>query len=198
MKKRQPIGLLCATAAVVSIGGVLTPLAIAQADEENASSRIGSASAFVDTTATDGEAGYTVEPAGAPALEAGYTVETFQHPDAGRIATKYNILLTEGDGNIVQDSCSSLEEQIIVESYTGDWDRTSWPKICFTLTGETGWLSLEIPSSYAVRASRNHALTVTTRDDVKTDTVTVAADTYKNINTSIDETGVAVIELRVT
>ncbi|MGN6425995.1 MAG: hypothetical protein ACTHMF_04175 [Leifsonia sp.] len=181
----------------MSIGGVLMPLAIAQADEEDSSSRIGSASAFVDTTATDGEAGYTVEPAGAPPLEAGYTVETFQHPGAGRIAMEYNILLTEGDGNIIQDSCNGVKEQIIVESYTGDWDRTSWPKICFTLTGDTGWLRLEIPSSYAVRASKNHALTVTTRDDIKTDTVTVSADKYKNINTSIDETGVAVIELRV-
>ncbi len=197
MNKRQ-MGVLCASVAVVSIGGVLAPLAVAQADEDDSSSRVGAESDVVATTSTQESAGYTVEPAGAPALEAGYTVETYQHPGAGRIATEYNILLTEGDGNIVQDSCSSLEEQIIVESYTGDWDRTSWPKICFTLTGETGWLSLEIPSSYAVRASRNHALTVTTRDDVKTDTVTVAADTYKNINTSIDETGVAVIELRVT
>ena len=196
MKKRQTTGLL-SSAAVLSIAGVLAPWAVAHAEGDDPVRRTGSAPAFLRSSATGEQAGYTVEPAGAPAMEAAFAVEKYQHPDAGRIAVEFNILLMEGDGNIIQDSCSGLKEQIVVESYTGDWDRTSYPKICFTVSRDAGWLSLEIPSSFAVRAPQKHDLTVLTRDDDKIATVNVAADKYKNINTSIDETGVAVIELRV-
>ncbi|MFK3670671.1 hypothetical protein ACI2IX_10905 [Leifsonia aquatica] len=117
--------------ATLAIGGVISPLIAYSAEPRGPVTRIGSESDVVTSSASEPEPGYTVEPAGAPALEAGYTVENFQHPGAGRIAVEFNILLKEGDGNIVHQPCDPLKEQIAVESSTGDFSRDDYPKICF-------------------------------------------------------------------
>ena len=68
--------------------------------------------------------------------------------------------------------------------------------LCFTVTGSTGWLSLEIPGSYGIRAEDNHDLTVTTNDNGRTETRTVTKGNRNSLmNANRDD--VAVVELRI-
>ena len=181
----------------LAVGGVVSPLIAYSAEPGDAVVRVGSESDFVTSSASADKPGYTVESAGAPAVEAGYTIENFQHPGAGRIAVDFNILLKEGDGNIIQQKCDGSKAQIVVESSIGNFSRTDFPKICFGLVGDKGWLTMEIPGSYLVTAPRNRAVTATTTDDVTTRSVVVPAGTPASIDTSAEQTGVVVVELRV-
>ncbi|MFF2051757.1 hypothetical protein ACFVU2_09160 [Leifsonia sp. NPDC058194] len=195
-KMRRALALLLAGTAL-AFCGIAMPLAAYSAEDEQAAVRVGSLSDVQSTSAGGDAPGYTVERANSAPLEAGFTVENFQHPGAGRIAVEFNILLKEGDGNIIHQPCDPLKEQITVESSTGDFSRDDYPKLCFGLTGDKGWLTMEIPGSYLVKAPKKHAVTATTTDDLTTRTVVVPADKPVYVDTSAEQTGVVVVELRV-
>gem|GEM_PF-4266658 len=101
-------------------------------------------------------------------------------------------MLKEGDGNLLYADCNRNRNQIQIHSTV-----TDHPALCFTLTGPTGWLAVEIPGSYGVRAGDNHNLTVTTTDNGHTETRTVTKGTRSYIANAIGE-DVMVVELRVT
>ena len=76
----------------------------------------------------------------------GYAVEDFGYPGAARILTEENIVLKRGDGHITLADCASGTGLLEV------WAREK-DKICFQVIGDSGWLTLEIPSVYAIRGN---------------------------------------------
>jgi len=131
------------------------------------------------------------EPATAPVVEAGYPIENYLHPNADEIAATTGVVLKEGDGYLMFADCTNNREQIQVVR-SGTARRT----LCFNLTGPTGWLTMEIPASYGVRAGKNHDLTVTTTDNGHTETRTVTKGARQDVSNAIGE-DVVLVELRI-
>ncbi|PJM95120.1 hypothetical protein [Streptomyces sp. CB01373] len=75
-----------------------------------------------------------------------YAVEYFDYPQADKILKEKGIVLKRGDGHILLAECGSQEGLLEV------WPRTM-DKICFRVTGNGGYLTLEIPSVYGVRGN---------------------------------------------
>ena len=126
-----------------------------------------------------------------PAPEAGYPVENYIHPNAQTIAAATGVFLKEGDGHLMHTDCTNNPDQIRVSSRVTDHSG-----LCFTLTGSTGWLTMEIPASYGVRAGKSHNLTVTTTDNGHTETRTITKGARGDIRNAIGDATV-LVELRV-
>ncbi|MEU6220886.1 hypothetical protein ABZ845_25780 [Streptomyces sp. NPDC047022] len=76
----------------------------------------------------------------------GYAVEDFNYPDAAKIQQELGIVLKRGDGHIVLAACGSQDGLLEI------WERNRQSHICFRVTGNSGYLSLEIPAVYGIRA----------------------------------------------
>ncbi|MFD3525788.1 hypothetical protein [Streptomyces sp. NPDC058653] len=124
-----------------------------------------------------------VEAAVAPvAAEApGYAVEDFDYPGADKILEEQGITLKRGDGHIVLATCDSETGLLEV------WARSrSNERICFRVTGNSGYLSLEIPSVYGVQGNA-YATTVdmTVEDEEKSFDIT--KNTWTPVGESVDD-----------
>ncbi|MFD7680041.1 hypothetical protein [Streptomyces sp. NPDC060187] len=104
-----------------------------------------------------------------------YAVEDFNYPDAQRILTEQNIVLKKGDGHITLADCASGTGLLEV------WAREK-DKICFQVIGKSGWLTLEIPSVYAVRGND-----YTTEVDMTVGTEAKSFDIDQNAWTPVGE-----------
>lgn len=93
-------------------------------------------------------------PAGALVSDAapGYAVEDYAYPQADKILQERGITLKRGDGHIVLADCAG--EPGLLEIWARAQDR-----ICFRVTGDTGFLTMEIPSVYGVLGN-DYATTV--------------------------------------
>ncbi len=134
--------------------------------------------------------GPPIAPATAP-VDAGYLVEDFTHPNAEMIAQTTGIVLKQGDGNLMMTDCTNSREHIQV-TRTAATNRN----LCFALTGSTGWLTMEIPGSYGVRAGINNDLTVTTTNNGQKQTHTITKAARHDVTTAIGD-AVVLVELRV-
>lgn len=76
----------------------------------------------------------------------GYAIETFGYPLADKILAEKNIRLKRGDGNITLADCAS--EAGLLEVFA-----RAREKVCFKVTGSSGWLTLEMPAVYGIRGS---------------------------------------------
>lgn len=76
----------------------------------------------------------------------GYAVENFAYPNADQILQQKGITLKRGDGHIVLADCDSAPGLLEV------WAR-SQDRICFQVTGATGFLTMEIPSVYGIKGN---------------------------------------------
>ncbi|WP_437294760.1 hypothetical protein [Sorangium sp. So ce426] len=77
----------------------------------------------------------------------GYAVEDFNYPQAGKILAEQGITLERGDGRVVLADCASQTGLLEV------FARKRKHSICFRVTGNSGYLSLEIPAVYAIRGN---------------------------------------------
>ncbi|WP_424887182.1 hypothetical protein [Streptomyces sp. XH2] len=84
----------------------------------------------------------------------GYVVEDFTYPGADKIKAEKGITLKRGDGHVTLADCSSGTGLMEVWSRKND-------KICFRTTGTSGYLTLEIPSVFAVKGAADHTADVT-------------------------------------
>lgn len=127
------------------------------------------ASASADDSVT------AVEPVGAGAP--GYAVEDFDYPGADKILAERGITLKRGDGHIVLADCASEGELVQVKAMPNVLDT-----VCFRVTGDSGWLSLEMPSVFSVKGNDyNTQVSMTTDGDQRT------WDVDKNLWTSVGE-----------
>ncbi|MFF8835165.1 hypothetical protein [Streptomyces sp. NPDC015130] len=76
----------------------------------------------------------------------GFAVEDFGYPHADKILAEQGIVLKRGDGHITLVDCASGTDFLEV------WAREK-PKICFKVTGNSGWLTMEIPSVHLIRGN---------------------------------------------
>lgn len=76
----------------------------------------------------------------------GYAVEDFVYPQADKILQDRGIILKRGDGHIVLAECGSQEGLLRVRAR--DLEDT-----CFRVTGNKGYLSLEIPSVHLIKGN---------------------------------------------
>ncbi|WP_307627030.1 hypothetical protein [Streptomyces turgidiscabies] len=125
-------------------------------------------------SAPTSESGTAVE---AVAGEApGYAVETFDYPNADKILAEQNIVLKRGDGHITLADCASGTGLLEV------WAREKADRICFKVVGSSGWLTLAIPSVYAVKGN-DYATEV----DMTVGTEEKSFDVEKNTWTAVGE-----------
>lgn len=106
----------------------------------------------------------------------GYAVEDFAYPNADKILAEQNIVLKRGDGHITLADCASGTGLLEV------WAREQTDKICFRVVGNSGWLTLEIPSVYAVKGND-----YTTEVDMTVGTEEKSFDIEKNTWTAVGE-----------
>ncbi|MFB7449252.1 hypothetical protein [Streptomyces sp. NPDC056194] len=105
----------------------------------------------------------------------GYAIEDFGYPNADRILADRGIKLKRGDGHITLAACGSATDLLEVWSRAND-------KICFRVTGTTGWLTLEIPAVFAVKGN-----SYTTQVDMTAGTEEKTFDVNKNAWTPVGE-----------
>ncbi|MEU7153526.1 hypothetical protein AB0B15_36750 [Streptomyces sp. NPDC045456] len=75
-----------------------------------------------------------------------YAVEDLNYPNADKVFAETGIKLKRGDGHITLASCGS--EQGLLEV----WSRKN-NKVCFRATGNSGYLTLEIPKVFAFKGN---------------------------------------------
>ncbi|SPE49659.1 hypothetical protein SNS2_1350 [Streptomyces netropsis] len=150
-------------------------------------------------------AGSTLGPAVAapgPADDAALpvAVETFNYPNAAKILKEQGIALRKGDGHILLADCK-VSKDIVVSTGMRHPGQTESGKYCFrvTGTGKVGYLSLEIPKVFNVRAG-DYSVRASVTADGKTETVTVPKNEYTPVGVGIDDqnTPTMLVELRVT
>ncbi|MFI1975989.1 hypothetical protein [Streptomyces wedmorensis] len=111
----------------------------------------------------------------------GYAIEDFGYPDADRILAERGITLKRGDGHIVLADCTGGTDLLELWSRHRANDR-----VCFRVTGTTGYLSLEIPGVYAARGnSYSTVIDMTTGTEEKSFDVT--RNTWTPVGESADD-----------
>ncbi|WP_371675478.1 hypothetical protein [Streptomyces sp. NBC_01276] len=105
----------------------------------------------------------------------GYAIEDFGYPNADKILAERGITLKRGDGHIVLADCASATDLLEVWSRAND-------KICFRVTGASGYLTLEIPAVFAVKGNSYSA-----QVDMTTGTEQKKFDVNKNAWTPVGE-----------
>ncbi|MEU1201629.1 hypothetical protein ABZ446_36170 [Streptomyces sp. NPDC005813] len=123
----------------------------------------------------------------------GYAVEDYNYPLADKILEEQNIVLKRGDGRIVLADCAS--ETGLMEVYA-----TSQDKICFKVTGSSGWLTMEIPSVYGMKGSADQSAEVDMTTDSEQKTFDVPKDNFVGVGQSDDPEGRqwTLMEIRTT
>ncbi len=114
--------------------------------------------------------------------EPGYAVEDFSYPGADKILAQQNIVLKRGDGHIVLADCASATGLLEV------WSRSS-AKICFKVTGASGWLTLEIPRVYGIKGSVDQSAQVDMTTGTEEQTYDVAKNAFTGVGESTDPQG---------
>ncbi|WP_405697917.1 hypothetical protein OHA99_24890 [Streptomyces coelicoflavus] len=122
----------------------------------------------------------------------GYVVEDFDYPQADKIYEEQGIRLKRGDGHITLATCTSGTGQLEVYSRSN-------AKLCFRVTGESGWLTLEVASVYGVQTpayDTEFEMTV----DAETTSVDVPANSWQGVGASADPEGRPhmLVEIRTT
>ncbi|MGW4025258.1 hypothetical protein [Streptomyces sp. NPDC005009] len=109
----------------------------------------------------------------------GYAVETFDYPQADRILQERGILLKRGDGHIILADCASDENLLQV------WATGHSTRFCFRVTGNEGYLALEMPAVYSVRGN-DYQTQVDMTVDGEEHTYDIARNTWTAVGASAD------------
>jgi hypothetical protein len=114
----------------------------------------------------------------------GYAVEDFNYPNADKILAEQGITLKRGDGHIVLADCASATDLLQVRA------RATSTVICFRVTGNSGFLTLEIPSVYAVKGNAYDAqvdMTTGTGTDAEEKTFDITKNTWTAVGETADD-----------
>ncbi len=110
-----------------------------------------------------------------------HAVEDFNYPQADKIQMEKGILLKRGDGHIVLATCGS--QNGLLEIYARSKD-----KICFRVTGNSGYLSLEIPAVYGIKGN-DYSTDVTMTVGGQEKNFDIPKNTYTPVGESDDPEG---------
>ncbi|MFD3947932.1 hypothetical protein [Streptomyces sp. NPDC058579] len=108
-------------------------------------------------------------------------VEDFAYPGADRIREEQGIVLKRGDGHIVLADCASGTGLLEV------WSRDN-ARVCFRASGNSGRLTLEIPTVYRVNSNAyTTELDMTVGTEEKT--YDIPANSWKPVGETADPDG---------
>lgn len=148
---------------------------------------------------TGGTPGASERPGGpaaavAPVAEEapGYAVEDFAYPGADRVLAERGITLKRGDGHIVLADCGPTGLLEI-------WARGNTEKICFRTTGDSGYLTLEIPAVFTVKGN-DYATQVDMTVDGTQQSYDITKNSWTPVGESADEQArdFTLVEIRTT
>ncbi|WP_328393326.1 hypothetical protein OHS70_02975 [Streptomyces sp. NBC_00390] len=111
----------------------------------------------------------------------GYAIEDFGYPNADKILAEQKITLKRGDGHILLADCASATDLLEV------WSRSN-EKICFRVTGTTGYLTLEIPSVFVIKGN-DYSAQVDMTVGAERKTWDVNKNSWTSVGESADEQG---------
>ncbi|MGW6971208.1 hypothetical protein [Streptomyces sp. NPDC054952] len=111
----------------------------------------------------------------------GYAVEDFAYPNADKILAEKKIKLKSGNGNILLAECTGAPELMEVFSHVNE-------KVCFRVTGDKGYLSLEIPAVFGIKGN-NFAAQVEMSAGSEEKTFNVDKNTWTAVGETADEQG---------
>jgi hypothetical protein len=104
---------------------------------------------------------YAVQPAAYPA-PTGATLppllETGDYPGAAEILETRKVKLIKGDGHILLADCGTGTPPaglIVVETHTPE---LNYPRYCFSTSGASGYLTVEIPQVFIIRGDASHTV----------------------------------------
>ncbi|MFF3088519.1 hypothetical protein ACFVRB_26250 [Streptomyces nojiriensis] len=121
----------------------------------------------------------------------GYAIADYSYPNADKILAEKGFLLKRGDGHIVLADCASEPNLLRFLAR----DRAD---VCFKVTGEKGFLALELKSVHGVKTNdvgNTHLEMTAESDRVKYD---VPAKTWEGIGESVDGREHVLVEIRTT
>ncbi|MFC5645019.1 trypsin-like serine protease [Kitasatospora cinereorecta] len=119
-------------------------------------------------------------------------VEDFSYPGAAKILAERGITLKSGDGHIVLADCASGSG--LVQLYS----RALTPsQVCFKVTGQTGYLALEIPQVYNIKGD-DHAIKATLNTDGKVSSVDVNKNAWTPVGEGSSTGTTTLLELNAT
>ncbi|WP_424217358.1 hypothetical protein ACN20G_35350 (plasmid) [Streptomyces sp. BI20] len=123
----------------------------------------------------------------------GYAEETYAYPAADKVLAEQKIVLKRGDGHIVLADCAGESGLLEV------WARSK-SKICFKVTGNSGWLTMEIPAVYGIRGSATQTAQVDMTVGSEEKSYDVAKEAFTPVGESADEQGRdhMLVEIRTT
>ncbi|MFF9377840.1 hypothetical protein ACF1BB_25285 [Streptomyces griseoluteus] len=130
-----------------------------------------------------GSAGASAADAAPVAGEApGYAIEDFAYPQADKILAEQGIVLKRGDGHITLADCASGTGllQIMARERSGS--------VCFKTVGNSGWLTLEIPSVYVMKGN-DYATQVDMTVGSEEKSFDITKNTWTPVGESADEQG---------
>ncbi|WP_030816637.1 hypothetical protein [Streptomyces sp. NRRL F-2799] len=130
-----------------------------------------------------GSAGASAADAAPVAGEApGYAIEDFAYPQADKILAEQGIVLKRGDGHITLADCASGTGllQIMARERSGP--------VCFKTVGNSGWLTLEIPSVYVMKGN-DYATQVDMTVGSEEKSFDITKNTWTPVGESADEQG---------
>lgn len=112
-------------------------------------------------------------------FQAPYAVENFNYPGAEKISADLGIVLKRGDGHITLADCGSDAGLMEVFSRTKG-------RICFRVTGKTGYLSVEIPAVYGMKSDAAHKSDVKLIAEGSEQNISLAANQWQGVGESQD------------
>lgn len=122
-----------------------------------------------------------------------FAVEDFNYPGADRILAERGFLLKRGDGHIVLADCGS-------EGDLMEFSVRSLGLVCFRVTGDEGYLALEMPSVFGIRTGDSTTTYLEMTVDNEERTYEIPANTPAAIGESADPEGRphTLVEIRTT
>ncbi|MEV4316311.1 hypothetical protein [Actinocrispum sp. NPDC049592] len=116
--------------------------------------------------------------------------EDYDYPGAADILRTKGIKLLKGDGHILLADCLPGTGQLEVYSNTKN-------QVCFTVTGQTGRLTLEIPNTYNIRGPAGHTVTVGVTIGGTASQVTIAPGQFRGVGQGADPTSLPATLLEI-
>ncbi|MEV7941714.1 trypsin-like serine protease [Kitasatospora sp. NPDC088264] len=119
-------------------------------------------------------------------------VESFSYPDAEKILADRKITLKAGDGHIQLADCASGPGLFQLLSRA-----TTPSQVCFTITGPTGYLAMEIPKVYDIRGDA-HTVKATLNTAGRITTFDVPKNKWTGLGEGASADATTLLELNAT
>jgi hypothetical protein len=109
-----------------------------------------------------------------------FAVEDFEYPRADQILAERGFLLKRGDGHIVLAECT--QPNVLSVSARG----LAGEDVCFRVTGDEGFLTMELPGAYLVHTNDYTTTELETTVDGESTSYEFGSDEWGSIGEAVD------------